>query len=71
MQKPVEISKILEETWDLKWDHKRMTDREWEDFYFHEKIDMKQFDHFIFSFYFVQYCNQEKKLNVYLIRMHH
>lgn len=48
-----------------------MTDREWEDFYFHEKIDMKQFDHFVFSFYFVQYCNQEKKLNIYLIRMYH
>ena len=46
-------------------------DRKWEDFYFHEKIDMKQFDHFVFSFYFVQYCYQEKKLNIYLVRMHH
>lgn len=27
-----------------------MTDREWEDFYFHEKTDMKQFDCFLLLF---------------------
>lgn len=65
----MKIRKIVKAIEDLKWDHKNKTDKEWEDVYFHGKIDMKQFDHF--SLYFIQYCNQEKRLNIYLIRMHH
>lgn len=36
---------------------------------FHGETGMKQFDHFLLVF--CRPCNQEKRLNIHLIRMHH